>query len=806
MTDDFDMLDFDEPTLDDLSLELDIPVEDDAADMNRNYEMKRSLHAWLCFHGGLFSEWGITCESVDAAATTSAQRMQDEGHYRWDSAYPTRERAMMSLCTQLGSEVTPSPISFDVEGIRMGYNLPMSIEMEDAVLARFNERFPGKAGCGYASWSSFTAYYRGLASYLVYDLDRILVFLEELLPDYMREVDPDWHDRMENRHYRHPSVQVVGVSEERDRTVGQAVRAKELGRLVRVHAQITMLSESKTQFLTAAFKCARCEDGDVARVEQHPFSDEMLFPIPCTVPSHHEWNVLEPPESRAITIRRAHIQDPMVQSSDTPSMMVEFQEELEDLVSPGEEVVLVGYVRSRPMGKQTKKDRNRDVFMVVTGIESNSVQADITVSETERDEVLAWAQGLSFTERIEGLTRSFAPHIKGRDEVKQVLMLQQAGGSHHSSRYDIHVALFGDPGTGKTEMALWAHSMSPGSRMASGERASIAGLVGGQSTKESFFSGSEKKVIEPGVLASVSPGGVAFIDEAHALDSKGSNLTERLNTALEFQEVPMSIIGGGKVTTKCPVIFVANPKKGDNTKFDRNSHLTYSQQAGFPASTMSRLDCPIVLLDELSDQQKEEERAMAALQNMSGHFRENAEQEGILSLRFQQCYYAMARDYTHITVPREVLLYLAKNQARARLSAVDDDVVNARRVNTLHRLTCAAAKLDFCDTANMEHADFALAVMSRTLMDQAPSAAEGGKTSQQVKNTDNLWETLCDMHASQAKEQYTTSDIETYFAEHNPVKRDALVVALTGFVATQKRHERWGAFMRRRKGVYEFEN
>lgn len=805
MTDDFDMLDFDEPTVE-FDFEVEVEVDTDAIDQNRNYEMKRSLHAWLCFHGGLFSEWGITCESVDEAARSSAQRMQDEGHYRWDSAYAARERAMMSLPTQLGSEVTPSPISFDVEGIRMGYNLPMSIEIEDTVLARFNERFPGKAGCGFATWSSFTSYYRNLASYLVYDLDRILVFLEDLLPDYMREVDPDWHDRMENRHYRHPSVQVVGVSSERDRTVGQAVRAKELGRLVRVHAQITMLSESKTQFLTAAFKCARCEDGDIAHVEQYPFSDEMLFPIPCTVPGHSEWNILEPPESRVITIRRAHIQDPMVQSADTPSMMVEFQEELEDLVSPGEEVVLVGYVRSRPMGKQARRDRNRDVFMVVTGIESNSVQADVTVSEAERDEVISWTDGRPFSDRIEALTRSFAPHIKGCDDVKQVLMLQQSGGSHHSSRYDIHVALFGDPGTGKTEMALWSHSMSPGSRMASGERASIAGLVGGQSTKESFFSGSEKRVIEPGVLASVSPGGVAFIDEAHALDSKGSNLTERLNTALEFQEVPMSIIGGGKVTTKCPVIFVANPKKGDNTKFDRNSHLTYSQQAGMPASTMSRLDCPVVLLDELSDAQKEEERAMAALQNMSGHYRENADEEGILTLRFQQCYYAMAREYTHITVPNDVLRHLAVNQVRARLSAVDDDVVNARRVNTLHRLTCAAAKLDFCDTASMEHADFALAVMSRTLMDQAPSAAEGGKTSQQVKNTDGLWETLCQMHESQAKDQYTTSDIETYFASTKPVKRDALVTALTGFVATQKRHERWGAFTRPRKGHYQFEN
>ena len=131
-----------------------------------------------------------------------------------------------------------------------------------------------------------------------------------------------------------------------------------------------MFSESKTQFLTAAFKC-RCEDGDIAHVEQHPFSDEMLFPIPCIIPGHSEWNILEPPESRVITIRRAHIQDPMVQPADTPSMMVEFRRSSKTWSAPAKRLSWWATLRSRPMGKQAKRDRNRDVFMVVTGIESN---------------------------------------------------------------------------------------------------------------------------------------------------------------------------------------------------------------------------------------------------------------------------------------------------------------------------------------------------------------------------------------------------------------------------------------------------
>ena len=113
----------------------------------------------------------------------------------------------------------------------------------------------------------------------------------------------------------------------------------------------------------------------------------------------------------------------------------------------------------------------------------------MTVSEAERDEVISWAEG-PFSERIDALTRSFAPHIKGRDDVKQVLMLQQSGApttlpaTTFTSRSSV------TPAQVRRKWRFWSHSMSPGSRMASGERASIAGLVGGQSTKESFFSGS----------------------------------------------------------------------------------------------------------------------------------------------------------------------------------------------------------------------------------------------------------------------------------------------------------------------------
>ena len=802
--------DIEEPDIDlgDLVLE----DENDALTANRVREMKRSVHAWLCFHSGLFSEWGLTHDAIDEVAMSSSERMQTEGHYRWDSAIESRRNAMCSLRTQLGEDITPSPVCFDTEGIALGYNLPGLFDIPEAELRVFNDRFDGDAGCGYDTWQEFCNYYRNLASYLVYDLAAVLAILQDLLPHYMPQVNQAWTERQLNRHYRQPSIQVLGVHCDRDRTVGEALSSRELGRLVRVHGQITLLSPKKTQFVEAAFHCSRCEDPEVHLVRQNPYDDELLMPLPCSVQGHNGWTLLEPPESKTLTIRRAQIQDPQVSSSDTPVVLVEFQQELSDNIGPGEEVVLVGYVRSRPMNKTSKRDRNREVYLVVTGIESSSVQTDVEVLPEERDEVLAWAQGRSFEERMAELTRSFAPQIVGRDYVKHALILQQSGGSRLAQRPDIHVAMFGDPGTGKTVMARWALGLSPASRYISAERATIPGMVGGMSTKNELFSSGDKRVIVPGVLASVGPGGIAVIDEAHFLDSRGKDLSTQLNTALETQEVPLAMVDGGKVTTKTPVLFAANPKKGDNTKFDPLSNLTYAEQAGIATSTMSRIDVPIVMRDTLQDEEEETRRAISALMSLNGNFSDNSPDGEILPLRFLQCFFSIAREHSEVTIPMDIMRYIAKEQVHSRLNRSDGDSVSNRRINSIGRLACAAAKISFSTTVTKEHADFAISIMARTLMDISPSASEGGKTSQQMSRDDSIWNALNSFYSSTDKTQFTMEDLVEGVRSHwnmenegTAPKRDAIVQGITGFLSTGKRHSTNGG-LRKSGKTWGFDN
>ena len=96
----------------------------------------------------------------------------------------------------------------------------------------------------------------------------------------MPQIDQAWTERQLNRHYRQPSIQVLGVHCDRDRTVGEALSSRELGRLVRVHGQITLLSPKKTQFIEAAFHCSRCEDPEIHLVRQNPYDDELLISTP----------------------------------------------------------------------------------------------------------------------------------------------------------------------------------------------------------------------------------------------------------------------------------------------------------------------------------------------------------------------------------------------------------------------------------------------------------------------------------------------------------------------------------------------
>ena len=124
----------------------------------------------------------------------------------------------------------------------------------------------------------------------------------------------------------------------------------------------------------------------------------------------------------------------------------------------------------------------------------------------------------------------------------------------------------------------------------------------------------------------------------------------------------------------------------------------------------------------------------------------------------------------------------------------------------------AAAKISFSSVVTKEHADFAISVMSKTLMDISPSASEGGKTANQANRDQDIWNALNSFYSATEKTKLTMEEmVEGIRAHWNIVnegtapKRDAIVQAMTGFLSTGKRHAQNGG-LRKSGRTWGFDN
>jgi len=692
--------------------------------------IQRSLHAYFMYHSGAFSDFGMNQEYVDGRVEEAGLRLLDEGHIDPISEV-YRVRSMNSIRAQVleHSEAGSEYITLDCQIIELAYHLPQFIpeEMTDEDLADLPSSF--------TTWDDFLATYRRLGYHLTYHYERTMEELRNCQNQHLARAHWHYGEQLQNNnpYFRGPEYRVTGTTE-RDRAVRQCLESSELGLLVRVRGQITNISAKRTSFMETAYRCSRCST--TQRIPQNEYDDQLIKPASCDdsdmvggcgVPARDaNFQILEPPESRAITIRRALLQEEWVDSSDSPVLLIEFRGSVCEEVDAGQVVTFVGYIRSRPADSKSRSDRNREVYMIVTGIERNEQSRDITVDDSREEEIMQWASSHTFSEKIEILTRSFCPEIVGRDKVKHGLMLQQFGGSQgaHELRSDIHIFVFGDPGTGKSVLARYLEDIHRGTRYVSAERATKAGLVAGISSKAEMFSGGDKRVIEPGAMALTPPGAVCIIDEAQFLDSGGRELSPQLNTALERQEVPVEMTLKGKVATKCPVLLIANPKKGDSAKFDPDSMVPLSDQAGIKKSTMTRGDLVYFLLDYGVTEDEEMLRAMSILSKMNG-LNPTFGEGDTLDLTFVSDFFAVGRTFSSVSISDEAMSTLAKDQVFKRVSA-SGEKVSMRRVASLARLTQAAAKLDFKTVADVEHAEFALSVISAAQQDISPESVDGG--------------------------------------------------------------------------------
>jgi replicative DNA helicase Mcm len=277
----------------------------------------------------------------------------------------------------------------------------------------------------------------------------------------------------------------------------------------------------------------------------------------------------------------------------------------------------------------------------------------------------------------------------------------------------MHIALIGDPATGKSSLLNAAESLSPRSTFVSGKNASKAGMTAA-AVRDDF--GETEWSLEAGAIVKAHKG-VACVDE---IDKVQPEVVSSLHTALEKQRLEVSK-AGINATMKCETSLLAagNPSEGRFV-----DDMPRIQQLNMAPALRSRFDLIFCLTDKV---EKERDIALAEhqtnIRSESGRAarkNEPTDRENTVPIGtdLMRAYIAYAREHSHPVVEDDTVKdRIAETYAEWRETDSGKAGLNARLVDAMNRIAEASARVRLDDTVQMQDVERAEAIISRYLRD-----------------------------------------------------------------------------------------
>jgi DNA helicase MCM8 len=411
---------------------------------------------------------------------------------------------------------------------------------------------------------------------------------------------------------------------------------------------------------------------------------------------------------------------------------VELTEDLIDTCAAGDVVQVVGVLSTKPRDAKQKASGAAHQ-LVVRGMGSWAAKQAHRGLVLHRGGGSAWAGIPVFPEydvqRFKDAARrpgwfdvaaeSLCPGIVGHAATKAALLLALTGGTPRThTRSNIHVAIFGDPGLGKSQLLRAACASSPRGVYVSANSSSSCGLTVSLSRDS-----SNETTFEAGAVVH-GDGGVTCIDEI----DKGASEHKALLEVMEQES--LSIAKAGMIFSlpvKTTIIAAGNPMGG---RF--NSGRSITDNLNLSAALLSRFDFVFVLADESSA--KAEEHVAGRVFEMHSRVGDRLHQRpdavdrhidgsvtpGVTVSRddlvsFLQ--FARSRCRPLLTTEAKAVLkaaYLDMRRAFDGGAATLDLPVTTRQLQSLVRASEARAKVELCDVVTATHARFAVELMSRS--------------------------------------------------------------------------------------------
>jgi len=317
------------------------------------------------------------------------------------------------------------------------------------------------------------------------------------------------------------------------------------------------------------------------------------------------------------------------------------------------------------------------------------------------------------------LTHDQAGIVNAGERVDISGILQLFGGwrrPHGDGRYargDMHIALIGDPATGKSSLLNAAESLSPRSTFVSGKNASKAGMTAA-AVRDDF--GETEWSLEAGAIVKAHKG-VACVDE---IDKVNPEVVSSLHTALEKQRLEVSK-AGINATMKCETSLLAAGNPADGRFHDEVERI---QQIDMAPALRSRFDLIYCLTDVVERERdielaKHQTRIRAESGRAARKNQKTDREESVpIDTDLMRAYIAYAREHSHpIVESPEVEERIAETYADLRESDAGIAGLNARLVDAMNRISEASARVRLDDTVRMEDVERAESIINQYLQD-----------------------------------------------------------------------------------------
>ncbi len=496
------------------------------------------------------------------------------------------------------------------------------------------------------------------------------------------------------------------------------IRAKHLNELIVIEGIIRQSSDVRPQVVNAKFECPSC--GTIISVLQ--MEKKFREPTRCSCGRRGAFRLIskEMVDTQRLIIEEA---PDMLHGGEQPKRINVFVKEdlvdpkMEERTTPGSRAKVIGILKEVPVplstgGMSTKFELAIEVNNI-TPLEETFEELDITEEDELQIKELAADPNI-----YEKLRDSVAPSVWGFEEIKGSLLLQLFGGvkkmkpDGQHSRGDMHIMMIGDPGVAKSVILGFMANISPKGRYVVGKSTSGAGLTA-TVVRDEYLKGWS---LEAGAMVLANKG-LVCIDELEKMTPEDQS---SMHEAMEQQTVTISKANvQASLKAETSVLAAANPKFG---RFDPSQGIP--QQINLPPALVNRFDVIFTMRDIPSKTND----TKVADHMLSEHQTEPKKMSIDRDLFRKYIAYSRQRVQPKLTneaVEKMKQFYVdLRNRPMLEGQEMRTIPISARQLNSLVRMSEAAAKIRMSETVDGQDAEVAIKLM-KYYLEQAGMDEDG---------------------------------------------------------------------------------